>query len=123
MEIEYLEFGVLRSRLRTGDYDAAIFPFGSNRLHNWVIRGSSLGYKNGEVLERLKRAEDDRMPGSDARLFRDLMPIFQRDVPLTFLFPSVWTTVAHKRIRGLSTPFRSNPVRCLEHLWIDEKEH
>lgn len=120
MEIENVEFGMLRSRLRSGEYDAAIFPFSKSRLSTWVWRGSSLGYKNTEVLERLKRAEIDRMPGSDVRLYQDLMPIFQRDVPLTFLFPVVWTTIAHKRIHGLSSPFRSNPVSCVEHLWIEE---
>jgi peptide/nickel transport system substrate-binding protein len=122
MEIETLEFSVLRSRLRSGDYDAAFFPFTNIRLANWLERGSSLGYENPEVIERLRVAERDRMPGSDDRLYRDLLPIFQRDVPLTFLYPSVWTTVAHRRIRGLSSPFRSDPVWCLEHLWIEEDE-
>lgn len=120
MQIETLEFSVLRSRLRSGDYDAAFFPFTNIRLANWLERGSSLGYENPEVIERLRVAERDRMPGSDDRLYRDLLPIFQRDVPLTFLCPSVWTTVAHRRIRGLSSPFRSDPVWCLEHLWIEE---
>jgi peptide/nickel transport system substrate-binding protein len=122
MEIETLEFSVLRSRLRSGDYDAAFFPFTNIRLANWVERGSSVGYENPEVLERLKRSADDRMPGSDDRLYMDLLPIFQRDVPLTFLYPSVWTTIAPKRIRGLSSPFRSDPVWCLEHLWTEEEK-
>lgn len=121
MEIENLEFGMLRSRLGSGEYDAAFFPFSKSRLSTWLWRGSSLGYKNPEVFERLKKAAEDRMPGSDDRLYKDLMPIFQRDVPLTFLYPAVWTTVSHKRIRGLSSPFRSDPVRFLERLWIEEE--
>lgn len=41
---------------------------------------------------------------------RELQAPFQADMPATFLYPSVHTTVAHKRVRGLSSPYRVDPL-------------
>lgn len=40
--------------------------------------------------------------------------------PVTLLHPVVRTFMAHRRIRGLSEPFRADPVRFMEDLWIEE---
>jgi peptide/nickel transport system substrate-binding protein len=121
MEIQPLAFSVLRSRIKSGDFEAAFYPFGAVRLSNWGDRGGSpFGYDNPIVLDRLKKAEDDRMPGWADRLYRDLSPIFLKDVPLTLLYPSFRSTVAHRSIRGLSSPFRIDPVRFAEYLWIED---
>jgi hypothetical protein len=48
------------------------------------------------------------------------MPIFRHDVPITLLFPQVQTIIASKRVRGLVSPFRSDPVMSAQYLWIEE---
>lgn len=53
---------------------------------------------------------------------KKLWPMFQDDMPPTFLYPKATFHVVHKRIRGLKSPVRSNPGRYLEHLWIKSKE-
>ena len=46
--------------------------------------------------------------------------IFQKDHPVTFLRPNLWTYVAHKRVKGLRSPDRANPLLQMRHLWIEE---
>ncbi len=42
------------------------------------------------------------------------------DLPVTFLYPQVWTTVAHRRVKGLSEPYRTDPLWHLDEVWIEE---
>jgi len=46
------------------------------------------------------------------RCHRELMPIFQADMPVAFLFPNIETMVVSRYVRGLTSPYRSDPVRC-----------
>jgi hypothetical protein len=59
-------------------------------------------------------------PGDIARLHRELILIWQADVPATFLFPNVETTVASRNVRGLSSPYHADALRYLEDLWLEE---
>ena len=43
-----------------------------------------------------------------------------RDTPLTVLYPAVWLTVSHERVRGLSSPWRADPIWHAGELWIEE---
>jgi hypothetical protein len=49
------------------------------------------------------------------------MEIFRADLPMTFLFPGMNASVAHRRLRGLSSPYRTKPGMSMEHLWIAEE--
>ena len=60
-------------------------------------------------------------PEEDDRIHRELMAIFQEDVPVTFLFPGVGSVVAHRRVRGLSSPYRADPVECMDELWLEDR--
>ena len=42
-----------------------------------------------------------------------------RDLPVTFLYTSAGTSVAHRRLRGLSSPRRIDPVAHMDELWVD----
>ena len=55
-------------------------------------------------------------------IYAELSDIIRADVPMTYLTMNVETYVAHRRIKGLSTPFRANPVWNAEHLWIEGTE-
>ena len=41
-----------------------------------------------------------------------------RDLPL-YLYTSAGTSVAHRRLRGLSSPRRIDPVAHMDELWVD----
>lgn len=58
-------------------------------------------------------------PDEIDRTYRELAPIFQAELPVTFLAPSVVTTIAHRRLRGLSGPFRASPVLHMDELWLE----
>jgi hypothetical protein len=39
---------------------------------------------------------------------------------MTALFPHYEMHVVHRRVRGLSTPFRASPDTYMEELWVEE---
>lgn len=53
-------------------------------------------------------------------IYRELWPIFQAETPMTPLFPALWTFIAHRRIRGLSSPHRADPLWYMEDLWVED---
>ncbi len=55
-------------------------------------------------------------------IYKKIMPIFIEDMPMTFLFPQVFTSIAHRRIKGLSNQYRIDPIWSMEHLWIEEEK-
>ena len=118
MEIQTLSMNVISDRRISGDYEALIQTFNLYALENNRISG----YSNPEVIKLLSAAKDDWDPDWRDRLFQELMPIFKEDVPVTFLCPQVSITIAHRRLRGLSSPFSSIPERIMEHLWIEEDQ-
>jgi len=51
-----------------------------------------------------------------------LSRLFQEDVPATFLYPDVLTTVATGRIRGLNdSPYRGDLNWCMDDLSVEGK--
>ncbi len=55
-------------------------------------------------------------------IYRELAPIVQEEQPFTFLTFGVETYIAHRRVKGLSTPFRANTIWSADHLWIEEDD-
>ncbi len=39
-----------------------------------------------------------------------------------YLIIAVMPYVAHRRVKGLSTPFRANVVQMAEYLWIEDEK-
>ena len=37
------------------------------------------------------------------------------------LYPNIRVTVAHRRLRGLNTPWRTDPVEHMEELWLEDE--
>jgi peptide/nickel transport system substrate-binding protein len=124
VEIEQLALPLVRRRRRAGDFDAVI------RMGGWDLSGldqhygaeSSAGYREPTVAAILDSLRNTWSPVEQDRLFGRLMPIFQRDMPMTYLYPQVTEYVAHRRVRGLESPNRAAPVENLEYLWIEEHE-
>ena len=59
-------------------------------------------------------------PDEYDQIYRELWPMFQADMPATFLFHANLASVVDRRIRGLSTPWRADPVQYMEDLWLDD---
>lgn len=53
-------------------------------------------------------------------LHRETWPFVQADLPATFLQPTVWWTVAHRRIQGLGRRYVLDPVMFVEELLVEE---
>jgi peptide/nickel transport system substrate-binding protein len=121
MEVQLVETAVARRRLSSGNFQVV---FG--RFYNWIARDQHwwgadgwTGYTNPRAqasFDSLLVADPERR---DA-IFRALMPIFREDVPVTLLFPQVQTIIASKRVRGLVSPFGSDPVMRAEKLWLQQ---
>ena len=128
MEIQVLEFSIVWNRLQTGDYDASIFRswnsttqpnFGHVRLFG---EDSPFGYNNPEMIRLLNLAKYAIDPDERDRIYQEIMPIFIEDIPITLLIPQVQTHIVHRRIKGLKSLYRPDPVWFMEYLWIEEEK-
>ncbi len=123
MDITRVEFRVARARIRAGEFDAAVALVWSrvNDLVQFFGKDSPIGYRNARVTQLLDAAQAARNPDEMDEIFRGLTSIFAEDLPFTFLTLNVESYVAHRRVKGLSSPFRANPLRSVEHLWIEDE--
>ena len=120
MDILILDPPAARARFEAGEFEAAIWT--NDRRHlDLYSEGSPFGYGNPTVIDLLKKIQASMNPHEIDRLYRELWPIFQAELPITGLYPLVYTTVAHRRVQGLSTPYRAQPLHYMEHLWIEEE--
>ena len=110
-------------RLRTGEFDAAFMVVQSTPqwYQKYFGADSLLGYNNPEVIKLIDQAVATADPNEEDRIFRELMRIFQVEQPITYL-PLSWTYFVHRRIQGLSTPFRADPLKIMEDLWLEDKD-
>ncbi|MGH6890856.1 MAG: hypothetical protein ACREEP_01220, partial [Dongiaceae bacterium] len=114
-------------RVRDGDFEAAIcrrFPGGRFGPIKYFGKDSPIGYHNHGLVALLEQAQATVNPDEIDRIYRETWPIFQADLPMTFL-PMGGTmggasTVAHRRVRGLSGPCQADPTGCMEELWLED---
>jgi len=123
MDITTLEPRVAGERANAGEFDAALVSLWSSvdNLVHFFGAASPIGYRNARVTQLLDAAQNARNPDEMDEIFRGLMSAFGEDLPFTYLVLNVETYVAHRRVKGLSTPFRANPLMFEEHLWIEEE--
>lgn len=127
MEIQVLDHNIILGRIKSGEFDdAGIFlslnwtnqpSFGHVRMFG---EDSPFGYHNPEMIRLLNLAKDPIDPDERDRIYQEIMPIFSADLPITLLLPQVQTYIVHRRIKGLSSPYRADPVWFMEDLWIEE---
>ncbi len=88
--------------------------------HRYYFGSSSrIGYRNAQVAAILESAAAVFNPAEVDSFYRELMPIFQAGLPVTFLYPLVRTTPAHRLVRGLSSPYRDDPLCHAGELSLD----
>ena len=128
MNIRPLDEADVNRRVKDGDYEAAI---GTVNIYGASSEASvdgthlrqpfdAAGYVSPKLIGlfgRLWRAVD---PDEVDRVLRDIAALFQQDVPATFLFPPVATTVASTRIRGEENCNGEGDITgCMESLWLE----
>jgi peptide/nickel transport system substrate-binding protein len=123
MDIRTLDQGSARRALATGKFEAVLNFTGwsPNALRPLFGENSFIGYNNVAVATLLRRLALAMDPAEEDRLRRELAEIFRAEVPATFLFRRVNTVLAHRRIRGLGTPWRADPIRFMGDLWLEDE--
>ena len=124
MELQPLDPSVVRKRKLAGDFDAVIGEVGTapRALQRYFGLESILGYRNPRVVELIDAADQTVNPDETDAIYAELMGILRADLPMTALFPDYEMHLVHRRIRGLSTPFRAVPLRHMEELWIEDEQ-
>ena len=122
MEIQTLPgpMVVWQTRVKPGDFEAAIFWWNPG-VYGTFGPDSFLGYLNEDVHALLEVLQTTQNPAVVDSLYRELWPHFQADIPVTFLVPRVTLFVSDRRLRGLSSPHRGDPVWYMEDLWWEEE--
>lgn len=126
-EIRSLDLGAASDRVRSGRFHAAIFTAqlqkvgGDRGLGLLFGKDSPTGYMNPRLEALLAAAIDAVDPDTLDSLYREVTELFRADLPLTVLIPSVWSTVADRRVRGLVPPNRVDPVWHAFNLWVEEE--
>ncbi len=123
MDILILDRPAGSVRFRAGDFEAAIWTnTGAGEGYPVVFgEGSPIGYANPTVIELLKAIQATMNPDEHDRIYRKLWPIFQADLPITGIHPFINTYVAHRRVRGLSPPFRPSAFHGIDDLWLEDE--
>ena len=123
MDIQTMDLGVIWERLSAGEFEAAFMVVQSSP--GWYLKyfgdDSPLGYNNPEVVKLIEEAVATADPNEVDRIYGELTGIFRVEQPITYLHPLVTTFVVHRRIQGLSTPFRADPLAIMEDLWLEDE--
>ena len=83
---------------------------------------SLIGYTNPELIRAFRESENDWDPNSNQNLISKINILLPPDIPATVLQPNLWGTVAHKRIKGFSSPRLVFPGPSMEFLWIEKEK-
>ncbi len=122
MELQVHERTVVRDRVRSGDFEAHLGGIGNapGGLHLTLGEESRLGYRNAEVARLVDEARTEPDPDVRDALYGEISALLQQDPPVLWLHPRVTMRAAHRRVRGLRSPDRVNPILALRHLWLEE---
>jgi ABC-type transport system substrate-binding protein len=123
MDVQTLESAVVRERLAAGDFEAAFTLSGSVPI--WLQQDfgeeSPIGYRNARLLELIDRAAETSHPDEQDEIYREIAGVLRADQPITYLHWWVVTTAVHRRVEGLSDPWRTDPLTHMADLWIADE--
>ena len=122
MEIQILDNAIVIRHLRTGQFEAVITVFTNSDHIRMLGENSPFGYANPEMIRLLNLAVETINPNEKDRIYREIMSIFRANLPITLLFPQVQTHIVQRRIKGLSSPWRADPVWNMEYLWLEDED-
>ncbi len=107
-------------RVRAGEFEAAVMQVW---LYPERFAGSEspVGYANPELSGLLYQLTRVAEPDSVDAIYRRVAEIFRDEAPVTFLFPRVEVAIVHRRVGGLSSPWRADPMQFMEDLWLEDE--
>lgn len=112
----------VRRLWRSGDEFEAMIEFVADGwLRQFFGEESVLGYRNARVADLLAELECTFDPNRRDELYATLTDIFRSEQPATFLLTMAYWFVTDRRVRGLSSPWRADPLVNMEHVWIEEE--
>ena len=82
--------------------------------------GTLIGYRTPEIMELLRALTLELDQAVQDSLYERINEILRHDVPVTFLFPYFEAYAAHRKIRGLRTPDRPEPIGAIKELRIED---
>jgi ABC-type transport system substrate-binding protein len=133
LEITPLSNAVRRQRIASGDFDfflgsAQISVPGTRDMMGYLAHPDryksrhSMWTMGASDLSNLAAQLDSTIqPDLRAELISGIWDLWLQELPATPLVPSISGTVAHTRVRGLSSPHRTLATTFIDELWIDEK--
>jgi ABC-type transport system substrate-binding protein len=80
-----------------------------------------LGYNNPVAVKLIEDAMATADTNEKDRIYSALSRIFQEEQPITYLLPTTRTFFVHIRVQGLSTPFRADPLKIMENVWLEKE--
>jgi peptide/nickel transport system substrate-binding protein len=123
LDLQSVERVTLDQRVKAGAFDVEFRAIPMHGFGGQAFFGpnSHTGYVNPRAAALLARAIAAMDPDEVDQAYRELAPIFEADLPVTFLTPGVRTTVAHRRLCGLSSPYWRNPLIHMDELWLEDR--
>ena len=122
MAIRTLDIAAGRRLENAGQFDASFRRLTVPAYRRLFSDNTSpIGYVNPDVRGPLERAGRTVSPEEEDRIYLEARPAFERDHPLTYLYPDAWTTVAHRRVRGWSESYLAEAFYHMEDLWLDDR--
>lgn len=119
VEIQTLQFSVVRDRFRDGEFDAIIRRGAGVRD---LAEGAPTGYDDPRVNELVRASRQAVDMEESIRIYRELGEITRRDMPFLNLHPRIRAFVARRRVRGLDRLYSTGNMIGIEHLWIEETD-
>ena len=122
MEVEVIEPALTWDRLSSGSFEALfmVVQGGTFAQLRDFGRDNRIGYYNAAVFEIVDSLQTEADPDEQDRLYRRLTELYRSDMQVTRLIPWSREWFVHRRVRGMSTPFRVEPDTYMETLWIEE---
>ena len=124
MDIQIQDASLHRRQWKSGEYDALnitaeITPTGNRNWNHYNVYGhkSLFGYNNPEMDSLLLIAETTIDPENLDILYEQIGNIFNEEIPSTFLSQQVQTHIVNRKIKGLESPYKANPLYNIENLW------
>jgi len=123
MELQRLERGALLDRLlKTGQFEAIVsfLVLGASPFERLFGDRGRVGYRNPQLTRLLEVVGITANPEAVDQAYREMTDILHTDQPVAFLFRDAHAHIVHRRVRGLSAPFRTHPLLFTEDLWLEE---
>jgi peptide/nickel transport system substrate-binding protein len=133
VDLQLLPYRVWEMRMQQGDFDAHLgyihmtpraieSYFGGHETHRYS------GYRSARLIALARAAAASTAPAARDSLYREMTDIYRADLPVTPLFAFTSLSAAHRRVQGLSSPFRTWAPDLITELWLDtgaavEKDH